>query len=245
MSALAATWKAAKVNFEKKTGKKKPSDKVLGLFSAPTAGIETSLKTIDTKGDLAGKINGLRSFRKAATAYQKVLKEAAKAAKGEGSKVFAEECDTLSATLDQLDEEALEALGDVLPDGDKGLVALVKDSQLAKLFEGFAKKESSLEEWEAFSLLAKKLDSKKAKAFHETYIAKEIINLPGSVRKPCLEAYEAAYGSSGGDKKAKAKAADKLASLINTDVAPQVVLNVFDTFSRFRDEFPSLVKKLL
>lgn len=71
---LAADWKTAKTAFETATGKKKPSEKFLGIFRQGT-GIESALKEVDGAKDAAALRKALAKFNTAYTDYVKLLEK--------------------------------------------------------------------------------------------------------------------------------------------------------------------------
>lgn len=73
---LAASWKTAKTTFETATGKKKPSEKFLGVFRKGT-GIESALKDVDGAKNAADLRKALAKFNAAYTEYLKQLDKSA------------------------------------------------------------------------------------------------------------------------------------------------------------------------
>lgn len=73
---LAPTWKTAKTAFETTTGKKKPSEKFMGVFRKGT-GIESALKEVDGAKTAADVRKGLAKFNAAWTEYLKLLDKTA------------------------------------------------------------------------------------------------------------------------------------------------------------------------
>lgn len=73
---VVARWKTAKTTFETTTGKKKPSDKFLGLVRKGS-GIEAALKVVDGAKDVAALRKALDKFNAAYTDHLKQLDKAA------------------------------------------------------------------------------------------------------------------------------------------------------------------------
>lgn len=100
-----AAWKQAKRDFEQATGRKKPSEKFLGVFRKGT-GVESAAKDLDKaikKGDADGIRKAVDALAKASKDYVGLLRAAAKDAK---NKDIERDIDDLRQTFDTWGERA-------------------------------------------------------------------------------------------------------------------------------------------
>src|SRR5262249_20162065 len=117
-------WKAAKKAFETATGKKKPSEKALGVFRK-SSGLEEALKKLD--GALAKKVtkevaNAKENYRKTFETYCAVMERSAQAEKDAN---YQKEVIKLAFALDTILEEAKKA-EDALETDPKVLVSILE-----------------------------------------------------------------------------------------------------------------------
>ncbi|MCA1941487.1 MAG: hypothetical protein LDL26_10850 [Caenispirillum bisanense] len=115
-----AQWKAAKDKFTKATGKKKPSEKVGGLFRK-SSGIEDATKGLEqalAKPDAEKIAKAEQTFAKARDAYVKTLEKAAAAEKADDYK---KEVAALAKALDDILEDYMKDKKEVLAEAPRPL----------------------------------------------------------------------------------------------------------------------------
>jgi hypothetical protein len=116
-------WKAAKTKFEAATGRKKPSEKFMGLFRK-SSGVESAVKKLDAA--IAKKLpkelaTALDEYRKTHATYYATMVKGAKAEAGDEN--YQAELTKLNLTLNQIYREGEEA-GQALEKDPKVLVTV-------------------------------------------------------------------------------------------------------------------------
>jgi hypothetical protein len=117
----AEDWKTAKTAFETATNKKKPSDKVLGIFRKGSS-IADALKTLDAAKTQPDKVKAVIAFKKAYTSYVDILNKTAndpKEIKTADKSAYISAIISLKLALTEIEKDAGRIAGDAPNSGDK------------------------------------------------------------------------------------------------------------------------------
>ncbi len=178
-------WKTIKTNFEKATGKKKPSEKFLKVFdknSGLTPAAAAFDKTVDADDKEAAR-KAAAALRKTGEAYEQVL---GKAAAGETDKTVQAETRVMIGEIDLLlngADDRVKTVGEIKPCSDLNAFArLMKNKINGPRVIEYAKKAYSTENVAFLLAMAKKDYSTKT---YDTYVkagAPSEINIDDKLR---------------------------------------------------------------
>jgi hypothetical protein len=187
-------WAFIKANFTKATGKKKPSEKFLGVFNKNT-GLTPACTKLDialAKPDPSGATKALADLKKVAGDYVRIL---AKAATEKSDATLSAETKVMIGELNLLlnqGEKAVEAIQTpppkaiqpppppkTLPD----LIKLLQHKQYGLLITAQAKKTHNTEQLRFLMLMGAKVYTKKTYDEHIVEKSPYEINISGTLRK--------------------------------------------------------------
>lgn len=213
-------WKDIKASFEVATKRKKPSEKLLGLFRKGT-GLESAFATLDRaigSDDLDEAKKAYATAKKAADAYQRTL---IKAAMAEKDKEVQKDTSNMMVELFKLVESAETAMKKTGQIAD--INSLSDFAKLMKTKAGNRLAEGARKEYNEEALLFLEAMVKK-NYFTKTYndfIAengKNQVNIPGRLRTE----FETAFEKDNLKSAPWAEAVHEVLLLINNDVIPRI-----------------------
>jgi len=177
-------WEGIKANFERATNKKKPSEKLLGIFNK-SSGIEKAAGAFDAalkKKEPKAITTTFEALQTAATAYQNTL---AKAAAAEKNKDVQAETKVMLLELTNLLDEAEDAEDEATPKLKScgtigGFSKLMKNKDKGKQVHDYAKKVYSTEIVGFLEAMVKKDHSPKT---YKTFVKDNDVNISGSLHE--------------------------------------------------------------
>lgn len=189
------SWKKAKDQFEKVTGKKKPDPKSRfgKIFSKiSSTGLEKALKAYDDAKTIKDAEKNAVAFNAAAKAYLPTLDAAGNAARQDGDKVYADACADMAQALNKISANVVMDL-ERFASRPKTMAGIFRSPYWFKVIKKQAKKEMSLENVELFDLIVNnKLKTPAAiQDAYDTYIdpkAPKQVNIGSSTLALCKKA---------------------------------------------------------
>ena len=189
------SWKKAKDQFEKTTGKKKPDPKSRfgKLFSKiSSTGLEKALKAYDDAKTIKDAEKNAVAFNAAVKAYLPTLDAAATAARQDGDKVYADACGDMVQALNKISANVVMDL-ERFASRPKTMEGVFRSPYWFKVMKKQAKKELSLENVELYDLIInKKLKTPASiREAYDTYIdpkAPKQVNIGSSTLALCKKA---------------------------------------------------------
>ncbi|MDE2006033.1 MAG: hypothetical protein KGI51_05645 [Rhodospirillales bacterium] len=186
IDSYAKEWKQIKTNFEKATGKKKPSEKFMGVFdkaSGLTPAATAFDKTLDGDDKNAAE-KALGKFHDVADTYTTTL---AKAAAGESDKTVIAEVKVMIGEIDNMLKQADAAakkVGQIKHCNNlNDFAALMKNKSLGPRVTAYANRTHNTENVDFLLAMVKQDYSKDT---YDTYVkdgAKQEINIDATLRK--------------------------------------------------------------